>query len=669
MKRFLGISGLSIVFALLFYFSFPAKLADMKIYDIYTCIRGGEVSLENLDNIVIVGIDEESFREMKLPWPWPRSIHGKLIKALKNLGAKLIVMDIIFSDLSTPREDKAMAEAIKQFGGIVLAADIEIVRTERFAQKVLITPLKEFLNAGASYGVSSIPVDTDNVVRHIFWGSPEIPSLEVAVLEKLGISRERDERKMVNFIGPAYQIPYVPYYKVLRNDFDFQEEFFKNKVVMVGKYSRPSRELVTDLSSKDKHRYHFQPPSPVRGVDMFATPFYIMDNRLTPGIEIHANMLSSLIRNDLIKPLRAVEAIVFIVLLSVFLTIINLNWRPLKNIGLNLLFTMIYLIFSYLLLTRQSLFIPFAAPFLAIFINFVSSGVSSYMGVEKKRRYLKRAFSLYLSPQVADKVLEEPDKLKLGGQRVLATVLFSDLADFTKISEKIEPEEVVSILTRYNTEMTRIIFKYNGTLDKFVGDAIMAIWGAPVKDEDQAFHACLAALEMQGRMKTLANEINIPDQRLSMRIGINTGSVMAGNMGSEERFDFTVIGDNVNIASRLESLNKTYGTEILIGESTYAKIGGRLTIRELDWVRVKGKSQLIKIFELMDGGEKLFVDIFEEGLHLYQNGYFDAAHRKFIEALKINPMDKPSKLYIERCVYLMNSPPQERWSGVWEFPP
>jgi len=402
-------------------------------------------------------------------------------------------------------------------------------------------------------------------------------------------------------------------------------------------------------------------------VDMFATPFYTMDNKLTPGIEIHANMLSSLIRNDFIKPLRMIEALSLVILLSFLLTIINRNWSPLKSVSLNIGILCIYLLSSYFLQSRFGRFLPFAAPVFAICVNFMSSGISSYIGVEKKRRYLRKAFSHYLSPQVAKKILEDPERLRLGGERVEATVLFSDLANFTEISERIAPEEVVSILTRYATEMTRIIFKHNGTLDKFIGDAIMAIWGTPAEDEDHAFHACLAALEMQRRMKTLAEEINIPEHRLSMRIGINSGIVMSGNMGSEERFDFTVIGDNVNIASRLENLNKIYDTEIIISESTQYKIAGRLTLRELDSVRVKGKKETIKVYEVMEGDRKPFVDSFEKGLHLYREGNFDAAKEKFRDALKMNPQDKPSQLGVERCNHLIQFPPEKDWDGIWDF--
>jgi adenylate cyclase len=167
-------------------------------------------------------------------------------------------------------------------------------------------------------------------------------------------------------------------------------------------------------------------------------------------------------------------------------------------------------------------------------------------------------------------------------------------------------------------------------------------------------------------MKTLADEIKISGYKLSMRVGINSGIVMAGNMGSEERFDFTVIGDNVNIASRLESLNKMYGTEIIISESTMKKIAGRLAVRELDSVKVKGKRQDIKIFELINGEKVSFIEIFEKGLNLYREGHFDAALEKFREALGKNLEDKPSRVFIKRCEYLINTPP-EKWNGVWDL--
>jgi adenylate cyclase len=662
LKRIVGISSLTFILALVLYLSFPGRHVDMKTYDAYSCVRG---PTSPPTDIVIVGIDPESFSMMKRPWPWPRSIHGKLIRALGKAGAKGIVMDIIFSNPSSPREDRALAEAIREVRNVVLAADIEIVRTERFSQSMLITPIEDFVNAGARFGVSSIPLDSDNVVRRIFWGPPEGPSLEVSAVEMLGISTEKDVARMVHFAGSAQGFPYAPYYQALDPERHLPEGFFKDKVVLVGKHSQAKKESFSDVTGK--YRLHLQPPSPVRGVDMFATPSYIMDNRLSPGIEIHASTLQSLIRDDQLRPLRTPGAVILLALLSIFLTLVNRNWSPLKSVGVNFVVGIGYLFVSYLLFSRQGLFLPFAAPLGAVLVNFISSGIMSYVGVERKRRYLKEAFSHYLSPQVAKKVLQDPERLRLGGQRVQATVLFSDLGGFTEMSERLEPEEVVSIMTRYMTEMTRVIFKYNGTLDKFIGDAIMAVWGTPAEDEDQALHACMAALEMQRRTKTLSDEIMTQGYRLSMRIGINTGIVMAGNMGSEERFDFTVIGDNVNIASRLEGMNKVYGTRIMISDATRARLDGRASSRELGSVRVKGKKQAIRVYELVDGERSPWVDVFEEGLRFYREGRFDSARERFSRVLEIEPDDKPGRLYLEQCDTFVQTPPPKDWDGVMEF--
>jgi adenylate cyclase len=486
-------------------------------------------------------------------------------------------------------------------------------------------------------------------------------------MKMLGISTVADYSKMIHFTDPDFPFPYVPYYKALDPDLSLPKGFFRNKIILVGKYSRPSSGATEN--KRADHKLHLEPPSAIRGMNMFVTPYYLDrgDDTVAPGIEIHANMLASLLRSDYVRPLRDAESVLLIMGLCALLSALNYNWKPLKSISLNFAVTAGYVFVSYAVFSKMGLFAPITAPMIAIFINFVASGVSSYSGVEKKRRYLKSVFSLYISPQVAEKVLEDPDNLKLGGERVTATILFSDIAGFTEISESREPEEVVSIVTRHATEMTRIIFGHGGTLDKFIGDAIMAIWGSPVKDEDQALHACLAALEMQKRMETLADEIVIPGYRLSMRIGINTGLVMAGNMGSEERFDFTVIGDNVNLAARLEPLNKLYGTEIIISEFTREKIGNRLNVRELDSVRVKGKKKVIRIFELTGRDRTLFDDIFEEGLHLYREGNsFQEARDKFLKASEMDPKDQACKLFVGRCDSLINSPPRDKWIGVWD---
>lgn len=631
----------------------------MKVYDLYSSERGSSVPPSD---IVIVGIDEESFFELNRPWPWPRSIHGRLISVLKEAGARAVFMDIIFSDPSSPAEDSVLAAAIRSSGNVLLAADVEIFRSEKITQSVLIKPIDELLDAGASYGISSIPLDRDNVVRRFYWGNADALSFEAAGLNMLHIGMVPDHRKMVHFISPEHKIPYVSYFQALQPEVFLPPDTFRNKIVLVGKRSGQ-----TDGGTKTaetRTRLHLTPPSPVRGVDMFATPYYISTEKLTPGIEIHANMLISLMRKDFVTGLKNIESALFLVLLAAILTALNLQWTPVRSIGISVALLGMYVVGSYLLFKGIGLFLPFFAPIFAMLINFTASGVMSYVGIEKKRRYLRNVFSLYISPQVANKVLENPDRLKLGGDRVEATVLFTDLAGFTEFSETRDPEEVVSLLNSYATDMTRIIFNHGGTLDKFIGDAIMALWGTPAEDPDHAYHACVAAIEMQRKMHELSDKISVPGFRLSMRIGINTGSVMAGNMGSEERFNFTVIGDNVNLASRLEPLSKLYGTEIIISEFTKEKLDGRLNVRELDMVRVKGKKKAIRIFELLPGERTEFDMVYEEGLSLFRSSAFSAARGKFAAAEGLRPEDRASRLFIERCDMYISAPPEEGWDGV-----
>ena len=201
--------------AVLLYFTPFGRLFDLKFYDLYSSERS---SPPPSGDIVIVGIDEESFSELNRPWPWPRSWHGQLIKALGSSGARGIIMDIIFSEPSQPEEDEALAEAIRQYGKVTLAADVEVIKTESVTQSVLVKPVDQFLEAGAFFGVSYITLDRDNVVRRFYWGNPEAPSLEVAAMKMLGISTAADYSKMVHFTDPDFPFPYVPYYKALDPD-------------------------------------------------------------------------------------------------------------------------------------------------------------------------------------------------------------------------------------------------------------------------------------------------------------------------------------------------------------------------------------------------------------------------------------------------------------------
>jgi class 3 adenylate cyclase/uncharacterized membrane protein SpoIIM required for sporulation len=290
---------------------------------------------------------------------------------------------------------------------------------------------------------------------------------------------------------------------------------------------------------------------------------------------------------------------------------------------------------------------------------------------EKQKMQIKGAFQQYVSPAIIDEIMKHPEKLKLGGEKKEMTIFFSDIRDFSTISEKLGPEQLVHVLNQYLSKMTDIILKNKGVVDKYIGDAIMAFWNAPLDVQNHEEIACQSSLEMiesLGILKKQWHDEKIPE--INIGIGMNTGEAVVGNMGSAQRFDYTIMGDNVNIASRLEGLNKIYGTAIIISEFTYEKVKHKFACRELDFVRVKGKTKPLKIYELIGSKEEIkkqyldFINIFENALSLYKNGEWSEAVKTFEKALKIKE-DKPSRIFIERCAEFKKHPPKH-WDGVYE---
>jgi adenylate cyclase len=320
---------------------------------------------------------------------------------------------------------------------------------------------------------------------------------------------------------------------------------------------------------------------------------------------------------------------------------------------------------GYLLSTIMPLSEIVVLSFSMIFFNYVVA--------DREKRQVRTAFQYYLTKSVMEEMLKHPEKLKLGGDKRELTVLFSDIRGFTTISERLPPEELVRTLNEYLTPMTDLVFKHEGTLDKYMGDAIMAVWGAPLTQEDHALRACAAAVEMLEKLKELCKRWAEQGRPLiDIGIGINSGHMAVGNMGSDMRFDYTVMGDNVNLGSRLEGTNKEYGTRIIISEFTFALVKGKVVARELGSVRVKGKKKPVGIYELRgigapQGQEAQAIELFSQGLLAYRARDWDGAEKALRAVEAAWPGDGPTSHYLDDIAEKRASPPAEGWDGVYEM--
>jgi adenylate cyclase len=326
---------------------------------------------------------------------------------------------------------------------------------------------------------------------------------------------------------------------------------------------------------------------------------------------------------------------------------------------------------NVLAFTQTGLWINLLFPLGAVAVNQSTITLFKYLTEARQKRLIRQAFQYYLHPTIVERVAQNPQLLRLGGESRELTVLFSDIRRFSAIAEALSPEALVYRLNEYFTIMTRVVFHHDGLLDKYLGDGIMAVYGAPLDDPDHAFRACCSALEMIGELKALqAHWASRGLPSLDIGIGINTANMVVGNMGSELRFDYTVMGDGVNLASRLEGANKEYGTHIIISESTWEQVRDRIATRELDIIRVQGKAQPTRIFEVLGTSplapdRAAMMEAFEVALRAYRAQQWEDAIQAFQQVLTAVPGDRPSQLYIERCKTFVAALPPSDWDGVY----
>ena len=663
-------------------------LLELKTYDLRFSLRGARPDPDS--NIVIVAIDDQTFASIPARFPYPRSLYARIIENLLEAGARLIVVDIEFTepDAQNPQEDIRLAEAIAYAGNIILAGKIVTeFGYNDIRNTYLLKPLDILLESGASWALVNVIEDPDGFIRRYFLYQPHnnrfYYPLAIAAYQALldtsaqveinnGVARLGDlnipkifNTMLINYRGPAGTFPTYSLSSVLDDaDYDLGPDedtdifelhkmwgTFKDKVVFIG------------ASAEELQDNKF-------------TPFFQFRGRRQkmPGVEIHANALSMLLHGDFIARLERHWNLLIMLVLAFLLTFLGVQARPLVASIFAFLITLSYLAAILVAFIKLRVWIDAVGPLASIFLSYVG-GVAYRVTLERQEKgRVKRVFQQYVAKSVVENMLASGEMPRFGGERRELTVLFSDIRSFTSYCERHEPENVVYTLNEYLTAMVDIIFRYQGTLDKFVGDEIMALYGAPLYFEDHAIKACETACEMISNLRELQKKWS-RDSRdfFQIGIGINTGKMIVGNLGSQQLFDYTVIGDEVNLAARLEGANKQYWTSIIISESTYEQAKSKARARELDLVRVKGKKKPVKIYELRSMSplpqieEDLIIGVYTEGLALYKQRRWYEAIKEFKRILKYFPSDGPSRVYIKRCLDFIENPPPDDWDGVYEF--
>lgn len=541
--------------------------------------------------ISIVAIDDVSLEALNRRWPWPRDVHARLIERINALGATLIVFDVVFAARSLPEEDAALTAAIASAGNVVLAA--ERVREESAHGTLLkrLDPMPDFLAAGAVSGLANVDLDRDLVMRALP-AHPEslwrVARERLAGMAPLGTLPEFPAGTLIRYLGPSPVFPVISAASLLDPGSALPADAFAGQVIYVGRISHGILDLGTE-------------------VDLFSTPYTAVNGRQTPGVEMQATFLENGIR-DLPIALVTENTRFLLIVLAATLATLSLRWRFAYCLASGLLQIGALAGLAFHLFVSQGVWLPVLAPAAASVLAILMRLLATIITERQHKQAIKRMFSLYVPARVVDALVAQQTPLTLGGEARTISVLFCDLRGFTSLSEALEPQQLTRLLSLYLDTLSQIIFEHDGTIDKYIGDAIMAFWGAPLADPAHAAHALRAAQAMLNALPDLNRKLaseGLP--AIDMRIGLNSGEAVVGNMGSSVRFSYTAVGDTVNLAARLEPLNKNYDTHLLFSQATLESAGLQAGNGPLGWispvgeVTVRGRSGATPIYTLQTG--------------------------------------------------------------------
>jgi len=628
------------------------------------------------DKVGIVYLDEEFFKEYG-SFPLRREDVGTMVEALRKAGAAVVMVDMLMDFPSSYKEDPIIAEKLTNAGGNIMVSMLA-------------------LKKGALQGINyPTPVIKDATItaysNHTKTGSM-LNRLRVYPEAAAKLNEWPASVKAISLLlgqNPSIipgELTIGPYLVKLDQFNDFNIDFpnysldparpFLHRDPEVGIYGMELLGLdLEDEDALEELRYRVEGKIIFLG-DTSEVSHDIFDTIVGEvyGVEIMADEVATILKGSPLVAADYTQETAQLLLFMVFL--IGAHFIPHPVLRYLAAFGLLagYVAIATYAYIHWNLVLSMSYTLAAGLLGFLLINVYLFIEERKQKAFITGAFGQYLSPAVIAALVEDPTKLSLGGERRVMTAYFSDVAGFSTISESLTPEELVALLNEYLTVMCSTISNYDGTVDKFEGDAIIAFWGAPLEQPDHAIRCCHATIEMQKQMVEMRKMLKEQGRPLlKVRMGVNTGPMVVGNMGSMSRMDYTMMGDSVNLAARLEGANKFYKNYSMISEFTYAEAKDAIDVRELDRITVVGKDLPITVYDLLDkkgmttGAKADVVAQYLKGLEKYKKMEFAAAKAEFEKALAIDPNDGPSSVYVERCQKFLLSPPPQDWDGVFRL--
>jgi adenylate cyclase len=633
----------------LYAFRFGAPLERLS-FDLPFAVRTKIAAPE----IVLVYLDEESARQLHQSFnqPWDRALHTKLLDRLTKDGAKLVYYDIVFAAEGPDEQtDRALAEAMRKNGHVILSAEFQDSREGDVYSARTYPPFPLFRTAAAGWGVALFHIDPDYGVRELRNGTPDILSASWVAAEKMGaeVTKNPGQRlnpRWLNYVGPSGTLTTVSFHQALYEN-GVPPDFFRNKIVLIGT--------------------NFAIGGPGVRRDQFANPYSRWGLLFSPGLEVHATEFVNLTHGNWLRRLGPRAEIIWLFFCGLSLGVIGNYFNPRLGTIIAISFALIVSVVSITAVYHAHLWWNWLVPVLVQTpLAIAWSSGSQYFNEARRRAALRQAFAYYLSPQMADKISELDFDLKPGGKVVEASLLFTDCKGFTTVSEELnDPQKLSELLIEYFTQTSRCVLDNGGTIIKYIGDSVMAAWGVPLEDPDHPRRAVKAAWELRE-----ASKLIVRGRVLTTRVGVSTGKVLAGNLGSPYRFDYTCIGDTTNLASRLEGMNKMLGTDVLISETTKQRLGDEFVTRLTGHFAVAGKSHSIAVHEVLglsstSDGDFAWLTSFNEAFAAVRDGSFEDAKKLFRKTIwDRGGEDGPSQFYLKKISDLEKADRLREWTGV-----